>query len=749
MAERLVGFKRHLRTEVSLDQGAFLFSERGVTALRGAQIGALVALLDGTRDLATVLGARPGGMGADQVRHVLTRLARAGLLAFRPPNAQGSAEPALAYWDACGIDPDVRDTTKRVNLVTAGAPGDTAAVSAALEAAGLQLSAGDSDVSLVLCDDYLHPDLAEIDAAHRATGRPWLLAKPIGAQVWIGPIFQPGESACWHCLAHRLWRHRHAEACVQSMLGRRGPAPRAAVSVPPLAAAAANLVALELVKWLGGHRHPGQRSVWTFDSLDLGGRFHELRARPQCSECGDVSLMARQARRPVRVPPTPKVTGAGGGHRSLRPEQVLERYRHLMSPVTGVIKEITRDPRGPASFHSFRSGPNLGARVGDLDSVYRGLRDESGGKGVTALDAEVGALCEAVERHSGRFHGDEERVRGSLRSLGERAIHPNECLLFDERQFRGRAEWNATHGPFQHVLEVFDETAETDWTPVWSLTHERHRLLPTAMLYYGAPGGSNAGALSADSNGNAAGSSLADAVLQGLLELVERDAVALWWYNRTSQPEVDLDAFADPWHVEMRELYFELGRELWVLDLTADLGVPVMAAVSRRRSTRREHILFGFGAHLDPRLALRRALTELNQLMPATLAADSSDEIPTTDRDARHWWEHATVANQPYLRPTTGEAARGPDAFDYRPRTDLAADVDALVAALGERGLETFVLDQTRPDIALPVVKTIVPGLRHFWARFGPGRLFEVPVQLGRISRPTPYEELNPMPMFL
>jgi len=63
--------------------------------------------------------------------------------------------------------------------------------------------------------------------------------------------------------------------------------------------------------------------------------------------------------------------------------------------------------------------------------------------------------------------------------------------------------------------------------------------------------------------------------------------------------------------------------------------------------------------------------------------------------------------------------------------------------------MEVLVLDQTRPDVGLPVVKVIVPGMRHFWARLGPGRLYDVPVQLGRLCRPTPYEELNPIPMFL
>jgi ribosomal protein S12 methylthiotransferase accessory factor len=60
-----------------------------------------------------------------------------------------------------------------------------------------------------------------------------------------------------------------------------------------------------------------------------------------------------------------------------------------------------------------------------------------------------------------------------------------------------------------------------------------------------------------------------------------------------------------------------------------------------------------------------------------------------------------------------------------------------------------MVLDQTRPDVNMPVVKVIVPGLRHFWPRFAPGRLFDVPVRLGRLSEKTAYEDLNPIPLYV
>ena len=110
---------------------------------------------------------------------------------------------------------------------------------------------------------------------------------------------------------------------------------------------------------------------------------------------------------------------------------------------------------------------------------------------------------------------------------------------------------------------------------------------------------------------------------------------------------------------------------------------------------------------------------------------------------------HATVANQPYLIPDPAERPRVPGDYNYAPCQDLSEDVAAIQHKLESLSLEVLVLDQTRPDIGLPVVKVIVPGLRHFWARLGPGRLYDVPVRIGRQAKPTPYEELNPIPMFL
>jgi ribosomal protein S12 methylthiotransferase accessory factor len=332
-----------------------------------------------------------------------------------------------------------------------------------------------------------------------------------------------------------------------------------------------------------------------------------------------------------------------------------------------------------------------------------------------------------------------------MRRLGGDAIAPADCLLFSDRQYRERDAWNARGSHYNFVPVPLDPEAEIDWTPAWSLTRGEPRHLPTAFCYYGAPQPEGEPYCIGDSNGCAAGNTLEEAILQGFLELVERDAVALWWYNRTPVPGVDLASFGDPWLAEMSRNYAAIGRELWVLDVTSDLGIPVTVALSRRTDSPHEDIMLGFGAHLDPRIAVRRAVTELNQMLPVVQAAGHGLDDP----DARRWLAHATVANQPYLRPAAGQRMRTAADFPFVSRADVRDDVEALARVFARAGLELLVLDQTRPDVGIPVVKVLAPGLRPFWARFAPGRLFDVPVRLGRLDAPTPYERLNPFPMFL
>ena len=127
--------------------------------------------------------------------------------------------------------------------------------------------------------------------------------------------------------------------------------------------------------------------------------------------------------------------------------------------------------------------------------------------------------------------------------------------------------------------------------------------------------------------------------------------MALWWYNRLQKPKVDLESFAEPYFQALKDYYHSLHRDLWVLDITSDLNIPAFAAITRRTDREVEDIVLGYGAHFDAKIAIGRALTEVNQILPAVLSAneDGTSQYLSYDTLAIEWWKTATLANQTYL----------------------------------------------------------------------------------------------------
>jgi oxazoline/thiazoline synthase len=733
----IVGFASHLCVRTVPAEAVYLISARGITALSGQSMEKLAPLLDGTRSVAEVKRAVAPDIPAGEVDKILLRLAEGRLIGYRPqPNAAHRDHAADAYWQLAGLDADQvlsRISDARLELVTHG-DFPPEAVHAAFRSCGLASFTGedqDATLSLVLCDDYLDPALSAVNAAHLASGRPWLLAKPSGPELWVGPVFRPGAGPCWACLAARLEGHRLPEQLLRRVLGSGAPSRPPETSLPAVRAIGFQLAGLEAAKWLAGFRHEGQDAVSTLDSLTMRTGRHLVRRRPQCAACGDPGIVAGRLDSPVAARSCRKADTRGNGHRALSPERVLEEYGSLVDPVTGIVSELRPDPHSPAFLHCYTSGPNRAVAARSLSALKNSLRAQSGGKGVSDIEARASALGEAVERYCGSRCGDEPVIRASYTELGPLAIHPYSCLLFDERQYADRDRWNRECNPLHRIPQRFDEEREIEWTPAWSLLTSERRWLPAAMVYFDHDPQRCSASMWADSNGNAAGSSPEDAILQGFLELVERDAVALWWYNRTCQRQVDVESFDDARVADLVRGYAQLGRRLWVLDITSDLGIPAMAAVSPVEGGVAEGFAMGFGAHVDPRVALTRACTELGQMIAAGAAAHDAT---------------MTAPDEPYLRPA-GEAPRQARDYRYTEHPDLADDIERVCGLAGQAGLDILVVDQTRPDIGMPVVKVLVPGLRHFWPRFAPGRLFDVPVRLGRVARPTPYEQLNPFPV--
>jgi bacteriocin biosynthesis cyclodehydratase domain-containing protein len=642
------------------------------------------------------------------------------------------------------LSPDLRAARHRLaaaHVVVTGLPGtDPAATVDALTACGIRACASadpSTDVlQVVLTTDYLAPELETIGRCNREEQRTWLLARMTGTSLWIGPWFTP-TGPCYECLAAALGTNRAVDRYVARKTGSRVGLTGSAAQTAAHGVLVAGLVALQTIKWLTDPEP--EHHVRVVDLLDLGASEHLVRQRPQCRLCGDPDLQTRLMTTPPQLDVRHTETGPS-----------LADLRRLVSPVTGIVSAVQPTPSGLSSGHAATAYCGFGGDATDLRGFKNSAISQGAGVGTTADEAEHGALCEALERYSCLTMGDEPWLLARYADLDPAtAVDPTACMLYSDRQYQQRDEINRRGAAFDVVPEPFDEHAPLAWTGMWSLSAGRFKLMPTSLLFYFFP--QTLGPYCwADSNGCAAGTSLADAVTRGLYELVERDAVAIWWYNRLARPGLRLEVTGDPELARIGAEHDHLGREVWALDLTADLGISTYVAISRRLDAEPEDIVLGFGANLDRGRALRHAVLEMNHILPAVLPANRTGDgdYPYPEPAQKAWWRSATVENQPYLLPSSWLECL-PAAETGRMHSKEPRPLGRLLTTLDAAGLEVLVLDLTRPDVRLHVAKVIVPGLRHFWARLAPGRLYDVPVSLGWLSAPPLEEDLNPVSMFL
>ena len=742
----------HLEFRDIGDGKLLLLSENFNTLLGGRIHADLLPLLDGRRLCDDVIAALAGAHSESAVRTQLGSLVSRGYVVS---GDHAMERDAAAFWSSLGASP--RWAEERLRTLTVALHGDDGRLARRLEAMGVaEAGEGSPALSVVLSDDYLDPRHAEVNQRQLESGAPWMLVRPKGVQTLFGPVFRPaGEGPCWACLGYRLRAHHEIHNFLRNLAGAAA-AFRPCVAEPGVMDTVYGLVAMEIAKWLVMEdAAPLHEHALSVDLAEMKSEHHAVMRRPQCPTCGDPALYrVDRPPAPVRLAPSPKGVRNSGGVRSVSPQETLARYRHLIGPVSGVVTWLTRTTEEADPWlHVHWSGSNIGLRTRTLSLLRLSLRTKSAGKGSTPIQSEASALCEALERYSGAFHGDEIRRRGRFADFikdGEsEAIHPNDVHLFSERQLDHAAEINTGGHPYNVVPARFDPEVELDWSPVWSLTRERHRYLPTSMLYYGmSQEPRQPSEFVADSNGCAAGNTMEEAILQGFFELVERDAFAVWWYNRLRLPGVDLDSFGDEYLAAASDYYRGLEREMWVLDATGDLGIPVFVAISRRTDKKEEDIIYGAGAHTDPHVAALRAVCEMNQFLNWVQGSGRGGAgYQVDDPQCLWWWRNATLAGHPYLAPATDAAPRTRSDYPLPDPADVREDVEQCRAQVEAKGMEFLVLDQTRPDIGMPVARVIVPGMRHYWERFAPGRLYDVPVEIGWCERPLREEDLNPAPV--
>lgn len=743
-----LAFKQHFHVQpIPEEKIVYLLSEARKSALQGDLYLQLADILDGTRSIEQIISLLQRHYSRHDIQRAVFRLQEKGFLTEKDTEVP---ESVAAFWDVQDLDLQgvfqVLNSSSYClhNLSSA----DPSSLLDMLQASGLQQDQTKYHLALVVVDDYLQTELASINAEFLHSNTPWLLVKPHGINLWLGPLFLPHQTGCWECLKPRIQDGREVETVLQKNLQMDSPFFLARASLPSTSATAFSLFATQVLQAIVHQEaSPLAGRIMTLNTVSLCSEFHPLCKRPQCPVCGNHQALAGPPEPVVFQNNTKKFT-EDGGHRICSPAQTLAKYKHLLSPVTGVVNELLPlFTAGDGLVHIYGGFHRIAHTAMPYAHLKHCLRNKSTGKGKTEVQARASAFCEAVERYCAHSADEAYTVHLSRNQLQDAAVDIENCMLFSVNQYATREQWNEKYGMHMFVPERLDHDMQIDWCPVWSVHAERLKYLPASYCYLKVVKPGEPMYFVPESNGLAAGNSKEEAVLQGFLELVERDSVAIWWYNSLQMPEVDLESFGIPYFQALKDYYAGLGREFWVLDVTNDFDIPTFVAVSRQIGSGREMIIYGCGTHLEPGIGISRALTEMNQFLylqeQGRISNHAVLEREHYMRD--YWFNQASIEQLPFLWPNARSAVKSCADYKQQFNSDLLDDLRFCFDKAEELGLEVLVYDMTRPDIGLNVVRVVMPGARHWRPRYAPGRLFDVPVKMGWQQAALKENELNPL----
>ncbi|TYC50412.1 hypothetical protein FMN50_23355 [Rhodobacterales bacterium] len=368
----------------------------------------------------------------------------------------------------------------------------------------------------------------------------------------------------------------------------------------------------------------------------------------------------------------------------------------------------------------------------------------AGGQGRTAADAALGCVGELTERMS-LFPQPDRDLRISTYDPRQSQVGAGPLLGYSvsqENLLSGRPAkdgdqrvgtqdiWSATHLPRVSITNV--TTREVAQLPAYCV-----------LFDCDTPGGENVPPV-ASTVGCAVWRTLEGARERAALELVERDAVAQFWYNRLGITEIGDGLLADLLPTEMLA-YLDVSprkRGFYIVD--TDLPVHVACAISH--DGHGFNAAFGSAADWTLAKACESAIQELLQSENALDLMDKAyprherrdkggDQLPRQLRYAR---------TQSILEDLPLSSVTSIDTSSQVERTSHS--FGNLLDAFETRGIEIWEFDATRHDLRVPCIKLLSPDLCSWEPKFGKSRLFTGVVERGLRNTPAMEPEFATRP---
>ena len=378
----------------------------------------------------------------------------------------------------------------------------------------------------------------------------------------------------------------------------------------------------------------------------------------------------------------PKVS-ASTGIRTVLPEETLKRAIPL-------LEKAGMDP-----LEDITDRDNLGIPV---YSVYRkktakGTFGNYNGKGATPEQAKASAVMEALERYSAELRESDEIAYGTMQQMrdsGMPFVEPADLIL-----------------PARIMGMV--ESAEIAWTMCYDIMRGEDVWVPACAVFYPYYPDGDLQLFRFHTNGIAAGNTIEEAILHAMFEVIERDAWSIAEsFNRTNADVIIEDDGSVP--AMLLKKFEEAGIKIRLKDLTTDVGVTTIGASSDDIRTKDPEMLdIGVGTHLNPEIAAIRALTEVAQSR-TTHKHGLKVNAELQKRTREMGYEKVKEANALWYNDSKKRIRlkeMKDEATEY-----VLDDIEVVLGKLMDAGFDRVIIaDLTRPEIGVPAVRVIIPGM--------------------------------------
>ncbi len=596
-----------------------------------------------------------------------------------------------------------------------------------------------ADVVTILCpESATRGQLSEENRKGMERGRPFGFLYFNGQCLIAGPVVIPGKTPCLDCLMTWL-RDKLARQPLIRLTSEETDRIKTAVpyqpTVPEAALRAVNLVLDQLALAAAGERINALAGCQVHVPLaaEVEAQTTRFAHNAGCPVC-HAGFGALFHQHPADFLPPPSATIAmrdiptchtDNGYRALDSQAARDLVENAVTRMGAEI-QVTQLNSGPLDqvIPSFRAVLRIPGKGNDILGF---------GKGTNNQQAYLSATFEAVERLCSEPSGNIPILRAPWSAVKDRAI--------DVPKRIGTVY-------FYRNNEPFTESTPIDWVWGQCLYTGTSLLVPASMVFVGSTG--FAGKFyNASTGGMAAGTSLEDAVLQGLMEAIEHDAWMIWQANGVICPEIEKESIEDSTTLGIIRGMESRGFQVRIRYLVTDVGIPVFRVWLVQPDSIEVFASHGLGCHLNKYLALKRAVTEAKLAMPQTLYTKEHNtrhmsrgnreilnskhslfylyHFTQTDLSARG--EHLSMSQVPDM--TTGS---------------VSGDRKKTLQILSERipGLQAVWVNLTNPTLGIPVVRVIASGLQPLSHPLQAiqERLFTVPCIMGMRDTPLTYREL-------